>query len=116
MIRVKEDHRRRGLASTLLKVLLDHVVNIEDDFLTFSFVFPAFLTREIPDDLPKDEKEKLMDEKLAAAVGPFRKAGFRRVGDSAWFAYAFDDSHSSRLVAINDDYNPPDPPVPKTPL
>jgi len=116
VIRVKEDHRRRGLASTLLKVLLDQVVKIEDDFLTFSFVFPAFLNREIPDNLPEDKKNKLADEKLAAAVGLYRKAGFRRVGDSVWFAYAFDDSHPSRSVAINDDYNHPDLPVPKTPL
>jgi len=44
----------------------------------------------------------------------FRKAGFRRVGQSAYFAYALaDENHPSRRLAIKDDvdYKPPSTPL-----
>lgn len=94
----------------MLNILFGHVRSIEiNDPLRYALVWPAFLNREMPDGISDAERAKLADEKEAATVNLHRKAGFRRVGDSVWFAYAFDDSHPSRLLATKDDYDPPDP-------
>jgi hypothetical protein len=48
-----------------------------------------------------------------ATMGPaevpfFRANGYRRIGQTGWFAYALDPRHPSRSIAVADDYDPPD--------
>ena len=40
-------------------------------------------------------------------INVFRKLGFRRVGDSAWFMKASDQNHPSRILALEKDFDPP---------
>lgn len=116
VIRVEKKHRRKALASTLLKVLFDQVIKLEDSLLRFCFAYPACLGEDISDNLSETEQIRLSREAVAASTNLFRKAGFRRVGNKYWFAYAFDEAHPARSLAANDDYNPPKPAPPLSAL
>lgn len=110
MIRVQEDYRRRGVASAMIKIILDQAFKLERA-LRVALVWPAFLNRDIPESLPKADRQKLSDDYETRSIGLCRKAGFRRVGDSVWFARMFDDEHPSHALPADKDFNPPDPPV-----
>ncbi|KAI0030341.1 hypothetical protein K488DRAFT_54470 [Vararia minispora EC-137] len=66
----------------------------------FAFAWPTCLFSA-----RKSEEEYKAGQ--AAAIGLFRKAGFRRVGNTHFFAYALaDGSHPSRSLSADVDYNP----------
>ncbi|OCL05455.1 hypothetical protein AOQ84DRAFT_379578 [Glonium stellatum] len=55
--------------------------------------------------LPKDEYIRAAEVATNTATILFYSAGYRRIGDSEWFCFAFDSSHASRKMMPEEDFN-----------
>jgi len=77
--------------------------------LEHALAWPTAINYNIPDNLPDAEKQKLWKEANDIAVAFFRKAAFRRVGDSVWFALPFDKTHTAYTLTAAKDYDVAEP-------
>lgn len=114
-IRVEKEHRRRNIASSMIEILLEQSSKAQPN-LAHTFVWPAVLNHTIPRDAPEAEQQKLRNEAHDVATAFFRSAGFRRVGDSVWFALPFDKGHAAYTLTVANDYEPPEPAPPPSEL
>lgn len=68
----------------------------DHDGLAFAWAKPASV-------VIKDSSDWTEVQKIAL----FRQLGYRRVGDTPWFAKAYDPFHAANVMAIDKDYDPP---------
>ncbi|BGP28703.1 hypothetical protein JCM10296v2_000439 [Rhodotorula toruloides] len=100
-IRVEPEYRGQGIGSWALEKLLD----VKDPYFgTVDFIF-AWPTPH-PKDAPKRDdpnREQIWDSQIARAVKTFQRAGYRRLGTTAFFCLARDPNHTSRRIAVPQD-------------
>lgn len=63
------------------------------------------LNSRLSDNLSKEQYKEQYAKGEAVAIGLFRKAGYRRIGSSNWFALAVDPSHASHSLGPDQDYD-----------
>lgn len=107
--------RRKGLGRKLVFKMMEMTrtrvsVGIQLFMFAVPHSVPQIVQRDMPPDPPESQAEDLEREHQIVAHNFFRQLGFRRVGDSPWFAHAHMDlvtPHPSRQIAAAQDYDPP---------
>ncbi len=105
-VSVNEELRKRGIATELLNQLLQKAQSLDPHF-SFAFAWPTMLNSRLSKDLSKEQYKEQYAKGEAMAIGLFRKAGYRRIGSSNWFALAVHPSHASRSLDPDQDFDPP---------
>ncbi len=105
-VSVNEEFRKRGIATELLSQLLQKAQSLDPHF-SFAFAWPTILNSRLSKDLSKEQYKEQYARGEDMAIGLFRKAGYRRIGSSNWFALAVDPSHASRSLDPNQDFDSP---------
>ncbi|KAF9697622.1 hypothetical protein EKO04_004023 [Ascochyta lentis] len=118
-IRVDKIHRRKGLASKLVRAIINKVRSKSRGF--FAVVAPGWLSAEVDLHVPQPSGRQpdwtedvrtayekalqiVCDQEADISASFFRNLGFRRVGSSSWFAFASDAAHASHTIPSGDDY------------
>ncbi|RYP67905.1 hypothetical protein DL769_005641 [Monosporascus sp. CRB-8-3] len=107
-IYVGKPHRRLGQGRAVVSALLEKARSKSRHF--FAITYPAALLTMLSDDVRNttdQEKDTTYDREKKIAVRFWRAMGFRRIGNSRWFALAGDAVHASHSLAAADDYDPP---------
>ncbi|KAL8286486.1 hypothetical protein RQP46_004503 [Phenoliferia psychrophenolica] len=120
-IKVKPAHRGKGLGSWIVNEFLtsDEIANHlwTDRPPEFLFAWPTILKGEHEDDhinwydemrnpppaAVREAREQVFVERRDKVINFFRKSGFRRVGDTAFFCIARDAKHPSRKISAAQD-------------
>jgi GNAT superfamily N-acetyltransferase len=113
-IKIDKAYRRRGLGKKVVGAMLEKAREKTHQF--FAIAWPTFLnegdvrteTEALAD--PED-RGRVFRREQDMIIRFFRSLGFRRIGSTYWFGLACEGEHPSRLLAPDDDY---DPPVPHT--
>jgi hypothetical protein len=92
-IEVKENFRRKGLATVLINHFKSHP--------TVARACPHLFAWPAPN--RRLDSAELHEAAEAAMLLLFRKCGFRRVGRTSWLAFALDPTHPSHLLPVADD-------------
>ncbi|KAI0701641.1 hypothetical protein C8Q76DRAFT_825149 [Earliella scabrosa] len=90
----KEEHKRRGVASRLLRELAHSTYAPPG---SYGIAWPSPEVAGRPNTAP--EGRQLKD----VAVRVFHKNGYRRIGRTCFMAFTADDTHPSRSLSIEDD-------------
>ncbi|KAK4693367.1 hypothetical protein P7C71_g4021, partial [Lecanoromycetidae sp. Uapishka_2] len=107
---VHENHRREGYGKKLFDLMWAQAQKRAFNCAYASMWATVINDRnEIFNDgpFPNSESEKIYEEKLNVLEAFWRALGFRRIGTSQYFCYARHNSHPSRLLASEQDYQRP---------
>lgn len=99
-ITVVSPRRRGGLGTRVIEALLDKTRKKTRHFV--ALVAPSYWTRTF-----NFREGDRISEYEAVSKQFFRSLGFRRVGNSSWFAFVDDPSHPSRQLEASDDWDKP---------
>ncbi|KAL8286487.1 hypothetical protein RQP46_004504 [Phenoliferia psychrophenolica] len=120
-IRVEPAHRGKGLGSWIVNELLTSASIANELYLErppeFLFAWPTVLHGEYhdppidryselqnpPSATVRQAREQVFCERRDKVVNFFRKCGFRRVGDTAFFCIARDAKHPSHKISAEQD-------------
>jgi hypothetical protein len=93
--------RYRGKGRAIFNEVLENAhANSPKD----SFIVITCIDKGVPLTL---EDEAKMEHKMRDGVSFIRSLGFRRLGNTPWFAYSVQPGHKSRAMLPGDDYDPP---------
>lgn len=100
---------RLGIGRRLIDALLHRVCTTSGDWW-YAVAYPTLfwtvaLSHQLTQ-LPESKRRAVISHHTQRSVAFFRSLGFRRIGASAYFAWSPRSDHPSRLLALEDDYDP----------
>ncbi|KAL2201521.1 hypothetical protein P885DRAFT_27212 [Corynascus similis CBS 632.67] len=114
-LNIEPHWQHQGIGARVVNAILEKARSMSSGF--FAFVRPGYLDGDLNYDCEDGEEDSMTAEKHLAALEQFwRSLGFRRVGLSEWFAFADDDSHSSRHLDAVQDWDEPERSKQKEPI
>ncbi|KAH8163739.1 hypothetical protein CIB48_g4508 [Xylaria polymorpha] len=103
-IDVTPSWRRQAVATKIVNAILEKARAMPGRF--FAFAAPGCLTRNL-DYTDETSHSALIAKQEMISKRFWRSLGFRRVGVSGWFAYTHNDSHPSRHLDAEEDWDSP---------